>query len=261
VVNPLEGLREYYDRSMTALLCDRLPPELVTVPDVNDKRKLDEYHFTRYEEVFHASRQHWMALLAPTLRTLSALILLFRPPFGLSVAGLLVYTVYKNYRPGRDRRERLVVAVIATAAVLAAPSFGVVGAAYVLLILAWFVRDYLYWYYEVLVVTNKRVLVVHGIFTVSRPSVKIRSIGFSNCISGPISNYFQYGTIDLDTPNQRDGALSDLHYVPHAYQVWRLILQLHSEHFSELGDHSPEQELRTKGGMPEPEPDLEPEEE
>ncbi len=261
--NPLDGVRDYYDRTMTHLLCDRLPPEMVIVPDVNEKRELDEHHLTRYEEVFHASRPHWVALVAPALRTLSAVFLLFRPPFpfGLALAGILVYTVYKDYRPGRGRVERLLVAVTATVLVLVAPALGIVGALYVLLILGWFLHDYLYWYHEVLVVTNKRVLLLHGILTVHRPSVKIRSIGFSNCISGPISDFFQYGTIDLDTPSQRDKALSNLEYVPHAYQVWRLILQLHSEHFSELGDHSPEQERRTNGGIHEPDPSDEPEEE
>ena len=123
---------------------------------------------------------------------------------------------------------------------------------------AWRVGD---WWFDRFILTNKRVMLMHGILTVHRPSVKIRSVGFSNCISGPIGDFFHYGTIDLDTPSQRDKALSNIEYVPHAYEVWRLILQMHSEHFSELGDHSPEQERRTKGGVPEPDPDEDEEEE
>jgi hypothetical protein len=84
--------------------------------------------------------------------------------------------------------------------------------------------------------------------------VKISSIGFSNCISGPIGDFLHYGTIDLDTPTQRDAALSNLEYVPHAYDVWRLILQLHSEHRRELGDQSPEEVQRRRRGEPDPPP-------
>jgi hypothetical protein len=251
--------RERYHERLTDLLSRKLPPEHLQTPEVNDKRTLDETGLTVHEETFHVSRQHWIVLVRPVLGLLSGLVLLARPPgvLGALVAVIFGYVLYKEVPLRSGWRDRLLTAVIGVVLVIAAPQLGGLGLVVIVALLAWPVYDVLDWLHEILVVTNKRVMLMHGILTVHRPSVKIRSIGFSNCISGPIGDFFHYGTIDLDTPSQRDKALSNIEYVPHAYEVWRLILQLHSEHFTELGDFSPEQERRAAAGEPDPAPESE----
>lgn len=253
--------RDRYQERLTDLMCSKLPPEVVNSREADEKRTLDDRGLTLHEETFHVSRQHWIVLVRPVIGLLSGLVLLTRPPgtLGALVALLFGYMLYKRVPLRSGRRERLVAAVLGVVLVTAAPELGALGLVVLAALVAWPVFDVLDWIHEILVVTNKRVMLMHGILTVHRPSVKIRSVGFSNCISGPIGDFFHYGTIDLDTPSQRDKALSNMEYIPHAYDVWRLILQLHSEHFSELGDFSPEQDRRARGRELEPEP--EPEEE
>jgi hypothetical protein len=249
-------LRRRYYEQLSEQVWSKLQPEDIDVVTVNDKRTLDPAALTRFEETFHLSRQHPIVLLRPVLGLLSGLLVLTRPPglLGVLVAVTLAYVLFHRVPLRQGRRERLIAAVLGVVIVLAAPNLGLVGLVVVALLVAWPVYDVLDWSHEILIVTNKRVLNMHGIFTVHRPSVKISSIGFSNCISGPIGNFFHYGTIDLDTPSQRDNALSNLEFVPHAYEVWRLILQLHSEHRREMGDQSPEEQGRRRGGDPGPAP-------
>ncbi len=248
-------LRRYHER-LSALVRRKLYPEAVDSETVNEGRELDDFGLTRFEETFHLSRQHPIVLVRPLLGLLSGLLVLMRPPglLGVLAAATLAYVLYKRVPLRQGRRERLIAAVLGVVIVLAAPNLGLGGLVVVAALVAWPVYDVLDWTHEILLVTNKRVLIMHGIFTVHRPSVKISSIGFSNCISGPVGDFFHYGTIDLDTPSQRDKALSNLEYVPHAYEVWRLILQLHSEHRRELGDQSPEEQGRRRGGDPGPAP-------
>lgn len=252
----VEDLRRRYHQRLADLVWRKLHPEDVDVANVNDKRSLDPAGLTRFEETFHLSRQHPIVLVRPALGLLSGLLVLSRPPglLGVLVAATLAYVLYKRVPLRQGRRERIVAAVLGVAIVLAAPNLGLGGLVVVAVLVAWPVYDVLDWTHEILIVTNKRVLNMHGILTVHRPSVKISSIGFSNCVSGPIGDFFHYGTIDLDTPSQRDKALSNLEYVPHAYEVWRLILQLHSEHRREMGDQSPEEQGRRHGGEPGPAP-------
>jgi hypothetical protein len=254
-VSFVDGWRDRYHQRMIALLQRKLPPEILSGPKVNPRRELSGENLTRYEDAFHVSRQHWIVLVRPFLGLLSGVVLLTRPPgvLGALVGALFAGILYTRVPLRQGRRERLVVAVLGVILVVAAPHLGAVGLIVLAVLLAWPVFDFLDWSHEILVVTNKRVLNLHGIMTVQRPSVKISSIAFSNCISGPIGTFFHYGTIDLDTSSQRDEALSNLEYVPHAYDVWRLILQLHSEHRRELGDQAPE-EVRRRGGGPPPPP-------
>jgi membrane protein YdbS with pleckstrin-like domain len=248
-----DAWRERYDARLQALMWRKLPPEDFGDHEaLNEKRILDPTGLTRFEESFHVSRQHWIVLVRPVLGLLSGLVLLTRPPgvLGALVAVMLGAVLYKRVPLRQGRRERLVAVVIGLVLVVAAPQLGLLGLVVVAALVAWPVYDVLDWWHEIFVVTNKRVMLMHGILTVNRPSVKISSISFSNCVSGPIGDFFHYGTIDLDTSSQRDAALSNIEYVPHAYQVWRLILQLHSEHRHELGDFPPEQHNRRSGGGP-----------
>ena len=252
----VDDWRARYHSRLNELMWRKLPPETMGSPRLNDKRELHPEQLTVNEETFHLSRQHWVVLIRPVLGLLTGLVLLTRPPgaLGVLVAVLFGYVLYKRVPLRQGRKERLIAAVLGVALVIAAPHLGALGLVVAAALIAWPIYDVLDWMHEILVVTNKRVMLLHGIVTVSRPSVKISSIGFSNCISGPIGDFFHYGTIDLDTPSQRDKALSNLEYVPHAYDVWRLILQLHSEHRRELGDQSPEEVERRKGKGPGPAP-------
>jgi hypothetical protein len=249
-------LHRRYQERLSDLVWRKLQPEDIDVYTVNDRRTLDPAGLTRFEETFHLSRQHPIVLLRPVLGLLGGLLLLTRPPglVGVLVAAVFAYVLYHRVPLRQGRRERLFAAVLGVVIVLAAPDLGLGGLGVAAVLVAWPVYDFLDWTHEILVVTNKRVLLMHGILTVHRPSVKISSIGFSNCISGPVGDFFHYGTIDLDTPSQRDKALSNLEFVPHAYEVWRLILQMHSEHRRELGDQSPEERQRRHGGEPGPAP-------
>lgn len=242
--------RERYHDMVVSTLLRKLPPELLDPRDVNDKRELDEQGLTRFEESFHVSQRHWIVLVRPVVGLLTGLVLLTRPPgaLGAIVAAIFAWVLYERVPLREGRRQRAVAAVFGVVLVLVAPDLGLAGLLVLVALFAWPVYDVLDWWHEILVITNKRVLLLHGILTVHRPSVKISSVGFSNCISGPIGDFFHYGTIDLDTPSQRDKALSNLEFVPHAYDVWRLILQLHSEHRHELGDQSPEEAQRRKRG-------------
>lgn len=251
--------RQRYHERLQYLLARKLPPEELWTPEVNERRELPEKALTVHEETFHVSRQHWIVLVRPAIGLLSGLVLLTRPPgaLGALVAALFGYVLYKRVPLRSGWRERLLAAALGVVLVTVAPQLGALGLVVAAALIAWPVYDVLDWMHEILVITNKRVMLMHGILTVHRPSVKIRSVGFSNCISGPIGDFFHYGTIDLDTPSQRDKALSNMEYIPHAYEVWRLILQLHSEHFSELGDKPPEPEHRAGGPLPDPDPEPE----
>jgi hypothetical protein len=241
--------RQRYHERLQSLLQRKLPPEDLWAPEANVKRELPEKHLTVHEETFHISRQHWIVLFRPVVGLLTGLVLLTRPPgaLGAIVALIFGYILYKRVPLRSGWRERLLAAVLGVVMVVVARQLGVLGLLVAAALVAWPVYDVLDWMHEILIVTNKRVMLMHGILTVHRPSVKIRSIGFSNCISGPIGDFLHYGTIDLDTPSQRDKALSNLEYVPHAYEVWRLILQMHSEHFNELGDHPVEKDRQRPG--------------
>jgi hypothetical protein len=251
--------RRRYQQKLTDLMWRKLPPEEVYAPKVNRRRRLPERELTVNEKTFHISRQHWIVLVRPILGLLTGLVLLTRPPgaLGAVVAVLFGYVLYKRVPLRSGWRERLLAAVLGVVLVVVAPQLGALGLLVAAVLVAWPIYDLLDWKHEILVITNKRVMLMHGIFTVHRPSVKIRSVGFSNCISGPIGDFFHYGTIDLDTPSQRDKALSNLEYVPHAYEVWRLILQMHSEHFNELGDHPREPDEWPPDSPPDQDPDEE----
>jgi hypothetical protein len=255
----VDGLRERYQQRLTDLMWRKLPPEEIFAPKVNRRRRLPDDALTVNEKTFHVSRQHWIVLVRPAVGLLSGLVLLTRPPgtLGALVALLFGYVLYKRVPLRQGWRERLFAAVLGVVLVVVAPQLGGLGVVVAAVLIAWPLYDLADWWHEILVVTNKRVMLMHGILTVHRPSVKIRSVGFSNCISGPIGDFFHYGTIDLDTPSQRDKALSNLEYVPHAYEVWRLILQMHSEHFNELGDHPKEPDEWPSDGPTDQDPDEE----
>jgi hypothetical protein len=250
------GWRDWYYQNLSQLMLQKLPPEAMEPPELNEKRKLSETELTNHEETFHISRQHPVVLLRPVLGLLSGLVLLTRPPgiLGLLVAVVFAGVIYRRVPLREGFQERLIAVLVALVLVVAAPHLDWLGLLVVIALIVWPIYDFADWWHEILVVTNKRVINMHGIFTVNRPSVKLSSISFSNCISGPIGNALHYGTIDLDTSSQRDHALSNIEYVSHAYEVWRLILQLHSEHRRELGDQSPEELRRRRKGEPDPPP-------
>jgi membrane protein YdbS with pleckstrin-like domain len=247
--------KNWYWVRLNRLMHRKLPPDEVR-EKTNLKRDLDPDGLTHYEETFHVSRQHWIVLVRPFAGLLTGLLLMLRPPgvLGFLIGAAFAWLVYTRVPLRQGRRERLIGAVLAVVLVVAAPRAGAVGLIVVIALLLWPIYDFADWWHEILVITNKRVINMHGIFTVNRPSIKMSSISFSNCISGPIGDFFHYGTIDLDTASQRDDALSNIEYVPHAYDVWRLILQLYSEHRRELGDQSPEEIQRRQAGMADPPP-------
>lgn len=152
--------------------------------------KVGRYLLSSEQRVF-AVRRHWMAL--------ASTFLLF---LGFLLVGLLLLVVFRDHPVGE--------------------SFAIFFLIFSLLWFLWFVLD---WYFEELVVTNRRVLLVTGVLNRKvgvMPLIKVTDLTFEQPLQG---RWLGYGTFIIESAGQ-DQALSRIAYVPRPLHRYRQISAL-----------------------------------
>lgn len=179
------------------------------------------------DEVFINERQHPAVLIAKAIRTGSGVgMLISRPTLGLMLlfGGAVLAEALRSF-PGLRRRTvlGLTVALTFVLFVLAHGSPALRACAGAALV-GWLVVDVLTWFFDRLIVTNRRLYRLHGLVTKHLPSVALQSITVVDVELGPAARWF--GTLNFDTPAQRDSPLHRFTYVPDAGAVHVRILDL-----------------------------------
>jgi len=198
----------------------------------------EQMHDRRYEYVPETDdvridlREHVVTLAQPLLRTVVGVLALLAPHRTppIAVFALLVALIIRR-RQHLDLGQTALVGVVAAVAMGFAGSrhtSGLVHAVLVLGLLAWLVTDVFVWYDDRLVVTNRRIYRVYGVFTKHGPSIALSSITFIDVELPPMGQAFNYGTLVLDSAAQRDDPLSHFAYLPDAVEVHKRILALRS---------------------------------
>ncbi len=185
-------------------------------------------HLPPDEHIAINERQHQAVLIPKAIRTGSGLgMMISRPTLGLVLifaAAVLADTI----RAPMKRRRRTIVILVAVLAValylIGAHANTGIRALTAGAILVWITADVVTWFYDRLVVTNRRLYRVHGLLTTRRPSVALQSITVVDLEMGPAGRWF--GTLRFDTPAQRDTPLERFTYVRDAGDVHIQILQL-----------------------------------
>lgn len=183
-------------------------------------------HLPPDEHVMINERQHPAVLILKAIRTGSGVgMMVSRPTLGLVLifgGAILANTIRE---PSLKRRTVLwLVGGLSLVVFVLGHGSVTVRACTASAILAWMVADVLTWFYDRLVVTNRRLYRVHGLVTTHRPSVALQSITVVDLEMGLAARWF--GTLRFDTPAQRDGPLHRFTYVRDAGTVHILILQL-----------------------------------
>lgn len=152
--------------------------------------KVGRYLLSSEQRVF-AVRRHWMALASTFLLFLAFLI-----------GGLLLLVALRHHPVGE--------------------SFAIFFLIFSVLWFLWFVLD---WYFEELVVTNRRVLLVTGVLNRKvgiMPLIKVTDLTFEQTLWGRV---FQYGTFIVESAGQ-DQALSRIAFVARPLHRYRQISAL-----------------------------------
>src|SRR5215468_9804953 len=152
--------------------------------------RVGRYLLSSEQRVF-AVRRHWMAL--------ASTFLLF---LGFLLVGLLLLVVFRDHPVGGP--------------------FAIFILIFSVLWFLWFVLD---WYFEELVVTNRRVLLVTGVLNlkvVGMPLIKVTDLTFEQPLQG---RWLGYGTFIIESAGQ-DQALSRIAYVPRPLHRYRQISAL-----------------------------------
>jgi hypothetical protein len=188
-------------------------------------------HLPPGEHIAVNERQHPAVLIPKALRTGSGLgMMISGASVGLAVifaAAVLADTIRE---PARFRRRTifiLVVLLTLTLFIIGGYASGAVRMIAALVLIGWLTGDVLTWFYDRLVVTNRRLYRIHGLLTTHRPSVALQSITVVDLEMGPAARWF--GTLRFDTPAQRDGPLHRFTYVRDAGDVHITILQLRAD--------------------------------
>jgi hypothetical protein len=174
-------------------------------------------------------RRHPFVLVVPALRTLAGLVVLTT---GLRLGPLVVLGLLtaswatSRFRLGLRR----------TATVALGGSVGVVGFSLLaglwwtaLLLVLWLVEDALDWYFDRLVVTDRRIYRRYGVVTQHSPSIALTAIAYLDASVPPFGRLVGYGTLSLDSVAQRDAPLSRFDLVPDVVAVSHRILALRSK--------------------------------
>jgi uncharacterized membrane protein YdbT with pleckstrin-like domain len=152
--------------------------------------KVSRYLLTSEQRVF-AVRRHWMAL--------ASTFVLF---FAFLLGGLLLLVAFRRHPP--------------------AEAFAVFFLIFSVLWFLWFVLD---WYFEEIVVTNRRVLLVTGVLNKKvgiMPLIKVTDLTFEQTLWGRMLGY---GTFIVESAGQ-DQALSRIDYMARPLHRYRQISAL-----------------------------------
>jgi uncharacterized membrane protein YdbT with pleckstrin-like domain len=140
--------------------------------------KVSQYVLSSEERVF-AVRRHWMAL--------ASTFLLF---LGFLVIGFLLLVLFREHPVGES-----------------------VAIFFLIFSVLWFLWYVLDWYFEELIVTNRRVLLISGVLNRKvgvMPLIKVTDLTFVQPFSG---RFLGYGTFIIESAGQ-DQALSRIAFVP-----------------------------------------------
>jgi hypothetical protein len=183
------------------------------------------------ELVIIEERQHAAVLILPTIRTGAGVgMMISKPTVGLVL--LFGVAVLAPSIRAPSRLTRLWVALLVIGLSLAMFVIGhaagpAVRAVTVLVLLGWLLIDVLNWFFDRLVVSNRRLYRVYGVVTSHYPSVALQQIYFVDVALGPCKRWF--GTLSFDTPAQDDAPVHRFSYVPRAQDIYVTVLQLRSE--------------------------------
>lgn len=152
--------------------------------------KVGRYLLSSEQRVF-AVRRHWMAL--------ASTFLLF---LGFLLIGLLLLVLFRDH-----------------------PVAESVAVFFLIFSVLWFLWYVLDWYFEQLIVTNRRVLLVTGVLNRKvgvMPLIKVTDLTFEQPLQG---RWLGYGTFIIESAGQ-DQALSRIAYVPRPLHRYRQISAL-----------------------------------
>ncbi len=185
-------------------------------------------HLPPDERVEVNERQHAAVLITKAIRTGSGLgMMVSGPTLGLVLLFAVALLADTIRSPTRLRRRTIVLLVAVLSAALfliGAHTSPTVRALVTAAILLWLLGDVMAWFYDRLIVTDRRLYRVHGVLTTRRPSVALQNITVVDLEMGPAGRW--YGTLMFDTPAQRDSPLHRFTYVRDAGNVHVTILQL-----------------------------------
>jgi hypothetical protein len=188
-------------------------------------------HLPPDEDISVNERQHPAVLIPKAIRTGSGLgMMISGASIGLAVifAGAVLADTIRE--PARFRRRTILILVVLLSLALffiGGYASGAVRSLTAIALCLWLTADVLTWFYDRLVVTNRRLYRIHGLLTTHRPSVALQNITVIDLEMGPAARWF--GTLRFDTPAQRDGPLHRFTYVPKAGDVHVTILQLRAD--------------------------------
>ena len=186
-------------------------------------------HLPPDETVYVNQRQHPAVLVLKSTRTGAGFgMMVSGPTVGLMLIFGLSLLADTLRRPVRLKRRTIAILVLLATIALFAISETTPGAraAAATVLLLWIAGDLADWFYDRLVVTDKRLYRIHGVFVVHRPSVALPSITVIDLEMGPAARWF--GTLQFDTPAQRDTVLERFTFVRDAGAVHIMVLDLRS---------------------------------
>jgi Bacterial PH domain len=194
-----------------------------------DERQRRPSFVSESETVRIDVRRHPFVLVLPALRTLTGLVVLGTGLRLWPLLGLALLTAI--WATGRFRlplRRTLTLAAVATVAVVVlALVLGTWWTA--LLLLGWLAEDVADWFFDRLVVTDRRIYRRYGVVTQHSPSIALTAIAYLDASVPPVGRLVGYGTLSLDSVAQRDAPLSRFDLVPDVVAVSHRILELRSK--------------------------------
>ena len=200
-----------------------------------DEEKRKPSFVSDAEEVCIDARRHPLLLLTPALRTLCGLLALAAVGGLWPLLGFALLTAF--WATGRFRlgvRRTATVAGVATVALVVLPA--VARPVWcVVALLAWAAEDVADWYFDRLVVTDKRIYRRYGVLTEHAPSISLTGIAYLDASVPPLGRLLRkvkltsYGTLSLDSVAQRDAPLSRFDLIPDVVPLSHQILDLRSK--------------------------------
>ena len=174
-------------------------------------------------------RRSLFVLVVPALRTAAGAVVLGT---GLELLPLLVFAgltaVWANARFRlRVRRTVTVAGAAAVALLVLALVAGPLWCALVLVL--WLVEDAADWFFDRLVVSDRRIYRRYGVLTQHSPSIALTAIAYLDASIPPFGRLVGYGTLSLDSVAQRDAPLSRLDLLPDVVPISHRILELRSK--------------------------------